>query len=284
MTGTEDRLARALRARTDLITHDQLRPMAPPAVVSHIRWRRTGAYALVAAACAAALSIPVVLVAGGDRGNDPIQQPGPTNVATTNSSPAPSPTVTVSAKLNPALPPFVDANAAGVIVPGEAAALADNRWGITTLSVTAPDETTVADVLRVTWSDGTMAKFTLPAESATPQVSTTLVNGDSAGILVTWESGPQGVPVQRVYSTAGFDLTEIFPQSAFGLTASEDGGNPRSVLSVNGTIYTMVEAGGPTRINLYSWSAGDHNLLLANKGRNIGTYCLVEGPVTWKLC
>jgi hypothetical protein len=92
--------------------------------------------------------------------------------------------------------------------------------------------------------------------------------------------------VQRVYSTAGRRLAEIVPQSAFGLTASEDGGNPRSVLGLDGTIYTSIEdaAERGAKIHIYEWRAGDDNLLLANGGRSTGTWCLVDAPVTWELC
>jgi len=277
MTGTEDRLAQALRARTDLITHDRLTPAAPPvAAEPRPAWRRPTVALLAAAACAAAIALPFALD-GGDN-----QEPGPAIPPTAPAtSAAPSPTMNVTATLNPALPPFVSRNAASTILPGEAARLADNRWGVRTLSVETSDGT---DVLRVAWADGETEAIDLPDEGDwVPQVSTTLVTGDkNPGVLVTWEQ--QDGAIQRVYSTSGHRLAEIFPQSAFGLTASEEGGNPRSVLALNGTIYTLVEAGGPTKVSVYEWSAGDDNLLLANEGRSTGTWCLVGGAETWQPC
>jgi hypothetical protein len=274
MTGTEDRLAQALRARTDLITHERLTPTAPPvAAEPRSSWRRPVLYALAAAACAGAIALPFALngSGGGER------EPGPLGSTTATTPAAPSPTVIVTATPNAALPPFVFANAAGTILPGEAARLADNRWGIASLAV---DDSRVAGILRVTWADGATAELDLPEEATVAQVSTTLVNGDSAGVLVTWESGGAGNPVQRVYSTAGRRLAEIVPQSAFGLTASED------LLGLDGTIYTSIEdaAERGAKIHIYEWRAGDDNLLLANGGRSTGTWCLVDAPVTWELC
>lgn len=279
MTGTEDRLTQALRARTDLITHDRLTPAAPPvAARPRSPWRRPALYALAAAACAGAIALPFALNTGDGQEPGPVQPP--TTTATTPAAPSPTKSVNATETPNPALPPFVDENAAGTILPGEAARLSGNRWDVETLALEMSDG---ADVLSVTWADGETAAIDLPDEGEwVPQVSTTLVTGDNPGVLVTWEQ--QDGAVQRVYSTAGRRLAEIVPQSAFGLTASEDGGNPRSVLGLDGTIYTLVEAGGPTKVYVYEWSAGDDNLLLANEGRNVGTWCLVNEAGTWEPC
>jgi hypothetical protein len=281
MTGTEERLAQALRARTDLITHDRLTPSAPPVAAKPRSPLRRPAFALLAAAaCAAAIALPFALAGGDGQKPDPV---GPTTARPTSAPVAPSPTMTVSAVPDPALPPFASENAASTILPGEAARLADNRWGIETLSMPAVDP--AADVLMVSWADGSAAQIDLPDEGDwVPQASTTLVTGDSPGVLVTWEQ--RDGAIQRVYSTAGHRLAEIVPQSAFGLNASEDGGNPRSVLGLDGTIYTSVEPDDArgVKILIYEWSAGDENLLLANGGRSTGTWCLVDEPVTWRRC
>jgi hypothetical protein len=279
MTGTEDRLAQALRARTGLITHDRLTPAAPPvAAEPRPAWRRPVLYALAAAACAGAIALPFALNAGDGPEPGPIQTP----TATTPSAPSPTKSVDANETPDPDLPPFLLANTSGTILPGEAARLSGSRWGVETLTL---ENSEGRDVLRVTWADGESAAITLPDEGDwVPQVSTTLVTGEHPGVLVTWEQ--QNGAIQRVYSTAGRRLAEIVPQSAFGLNASEDGGNPRSVLGLDGTIYTSIEPDTErgSRILIYEWSAGDDNLLLANEGRSTGTWCLVDAPVSWEPC
>lgn len=71
-TELERRLAAALDARAELVQHEDLRPgNLPPAEPGsrvttgepgHPRWRRAGIYAAVAAACAAVIASPLVLV------------------------------------------------------------------------------------------------------------------------------------------------------------------------------------------------------------------------------
>jgi hypothetical protein len=80
MRDIEDRLAAALRARTELVQPEDLRPLEQPAA-RPVWFRRPATYALVAAACAAAIAVPFIV--NGDR--DGKSDPGP-------STDGPSPT------------------------------------------------------------------------------------------------------------------------------------------------------------------------------------------------
>jgi hypothetical protein len=82
MNDLEQRLTDALRARTDLVTLDRLTPAAPPAAVVRPRWRRSAAYALAAAACAAAIATPFVLLQGNGDDSGPVVTPSPTPTVT----------------------------------------------------------------------------------------------------------------------------------------------------------------------------------------------------------
>lgn len=84
---TEDRIAAALGARADLVTHADLRPLDIPS--PRRRAPRPGVLLLAAAAATVAVGAPFVLT--GDDGGDPALPPAGTPTPTPTPSPTPSP-------------------------------------------------------------------------------------------------------------------------------------------------------------------------------------------------
>jgi len=278
MTGTEDRLVEALRARTDLITHDRLTPSVPPvAAEPRSAWRRPALYALAAAACAGAIALPFAL-SGGDGG-----RPSPVTPPTTSAPSLPSPaTSSSSADRTPAADgfsegasPFADANhdvlrldESGPVIRGADASLHLFSFG---------------DVARLemTLGDGTKSHVDLePPASAVaagdllPTVHTTFVADTAPLVLVRW-GGEKGVT--QVFDHSGNQFRELPFTSYFGSNqAGEAGGRVWSVLTNDGSFYALHEAGG--KIEVYPWrveyDAGKPvYLALGNQGRPLGSRC-----------
>jgi len=84
MSILEDRLSAALAARAELVQPQDLRHDGPPAA-RPTTWRRPAGYLLAAAACLAAVAVPVVMATGGDQPS-PTPQPTPTPTPTPNGS------------------------------------------------------------------------------------------------------------------------------------------------------------------------------------------------------
>ena len=87
----EDRLTAALQARAELVTSDDLRPLAVPATPAHAR-RRTVIVLAAAAAAVVAVAAPFVIARldGTDNGSVPIRPPvlpPPTDTTPTNPAP-----------------------------------------------------------------------------------------------------------------------------------------------------------------------------------------------------
>lgn len=88
---TEDRIAAALGARADLVTHADLRPLDIPS--PHRRAPRPGVLLLAAAAATVALGAPFVLT--GDDDSDPALPPAGSATPTPTPTPSPSPSTGV---------------------------------------------------------------------------------------------------------------------------------------------------------------------------------------------
>ena len=292
MTGIEDRLAQALRARTDLVTADRLTPAEPPvAARPGTPWRRPAAYALVAAACAAAIVLPFALVGDGGSEPAPVTPPPSTTVPTPSAEPSPSATpADVTAPEDgfaEGASPFADAvndvlelGESGPVVRGADASLRLLTFG---------------DVARleITLGDGTTSHVDLePPASAVemgdllPTVHTTYVAGRAPLVLVRW-GGEKGVT--RVFDHSDGRFREVPFSSVLGGNRDEDGAEAWSVLTEDGSFYVLRRA-GEEAVDVVRWEVqydGDEAayLFLGNAGKPIGRWC-ADGPegAGWVTC
>lgn len=298
MTGIEDRLTQALRARTDLVTADQLSPGEPPvAARTGAPWRRPAVYVLVAAACAAAIALPFALV-GGDA-----QEPGPVGPPTTTSStPAPTGTADPSPS-GGTTPPGGTSEAEDGFAPG-ASPFDDVSNDVLEVGESGPvvrgaDASlrlfSVGDIARleVTRGDGTTSHVDLEPSAMeaaggdpSPTVHTTFVAARSPLVVVRWGDA-RGVT--RVYDLSDGRFRDVPFSSVLGSNRDEEGGAAWSVVTEDGSFYVLQRAGDEA-VDVFRWEVQYDGgraayFVLGNAGRPLGRWC-ADGPegAGWVTC